>query len=189
MDIEHARAKAGREVDKAMIEIKEDFEKSKQKYQVEIDAAWQKTTQSIRAERAITSRRISSIHKSAFTHQKRQIDIISEQAASAQHLAISNRVAKKNMVLAEQQNTKTKEACEQLCNIRGQLEETLDNLWKSEQKLDHLTHCHTKEVVSLNAKIRLLEEEGQLASSDLVESIEERITLEDKHRLAIEVCL
>ena len=40
VSIEHTRAKAGREVDKAMIEIKEDFEKSKQKYQVEIDEAW-----------------------------------------------------------------------------------------------------------------------------------------------------
>ena len=64
-----------------------------------------------------------------------------------------------------------------------------DNLCKSEQKLDQLTQCHTKEVASLNAKIRLLEEKGELAPGDQAESIEERNTLEDKHRLDIEVCL
>ena len=70
-DIEHAKAKDGREAGKAILEVREGLEKSKHKYQVEIEAAWQKTTQSVQAERVITSWRISSIHKSAITHQKR----------------------------------------------------------------------------------------------------------------------
>ena len=83
--------------------------------------------------------RISNIHKFTSTSQKRHIDIISEQMVAVQRFTVSNRVAKKNKDLAKQQDTKTREAHIRLYDIRGQPKETLDNLWKSEKKFNHLT--------------------------------------------------